>query len=63
MLGFETLTIAPIDLRLVDPSMLEKDEIAWLNAYHAWVREKLSPELDDADREWLIGATRPVANG
>ncbi|MGE0230169.1 MAG: aminopeptidase P family protein [Flavobacteriaceae bacterium] len=60
MLGFETLTIAPIDLRLVDPSLLDEAEIAWLNAYHARVRETLSPALGDADRAWLIAATRPI---
>ena len=40
MLGFETLTFAPIDLRLVEPALMTADEIAWLDAYHASVREK-----------------------
>ena len=41
MLGFETLTFAPIDLSLVEPKLLDADEIAWLNAYHARVRKTL----------------------
>src|SRR6202012_4208536 len=39
MLGFETITRAPIDLALVEPSLLSKEERAWLNAYHARVRD------------------------
>ena len=46
MLGFETLTLAPIDLRLIEPKLLAPEEIAWLNAYHARVRAALSPHLD-----------------
>ena len=61
MLGFETLTLAPIDLRLVEPSLLTAEEIDWLDTYHARVRETLSPLLDPEDRAWLAGATRPLA--
>ena len=43
MLGFETLTFTPIDLRLVEPAIMTADEIAWLDAYHASVREKTRP--------------------
>ena len=43
MHGFETLTFAPIDLALVEPSIMTADEIAWLNAYHAKVREIVRP--------------------
>src|SRR4029077_7653383 len=43
MLGLETLTLAPIDLALVEPSLLSRDEIAWLNAYHARVRTTIAP--------------------
>ena len=39
MLGFETLTLAPIDLSLVEPKLMDADEIAWLDAYHARVRK------------------------
>jgi Xaa-Pro aminopeptidase len=61
LLAFETLTLAPIDRRLVVPALLTADEIAWLNAYHARVRKDLGPLLDgkaDAKtRTWLAGAT------
>ncbi|MDX2141866.1 MAG: aminopeptidase P family protein [Rhodospirillaceae bacterium] len=57
---FETLTLAPIDLNLVEPELLSPSEKAWLNAYHARVRETLSPLLDVPVREWLSGATRAV---
>ncbi len=60
MLGFETLTLAPIDRALIDPSMLGPAEIAWLDAYHARVRETLRPRLDAATAKWLVAATRPV---
>ena len=43
MLGFETLSLAPIDLTLVEPKLMDADEIAWLNDYHARVRKTLSP--------------------
>jgi Xaa-Pro aminopeptidase len=58
--AFETLTVAPIDTRLIDASLLNADEIAWLNAYHARVREVLAPSLDAATRAWLITATAPL---
>ncbi len=61
MLGFETLTLAPIDLALVDPGLLSPQEIAWLNEYHARVREALSPRLDREAAAWLDQATRPIA--
>jgi Xaa-Pro aminopeptidase len=60
MMGFGTLTLAPIDLRLVEPAFMTRDEIAWLDAYHARVRETLSPGLDGETRTWLEEATRPV---
>ncbi len=60
MLEFETLTLAPIDLALVEPSLLSADEIAWLDAYHARVREVISPLLDKATAAWLAEATKPV---
>ena len=60
MLSFETLTLAPIDLALVEPALLTSAEIAWLNAYHARVREALVPQLDPATAAWLIQATDPV---
>ncbi|WP_246148993.1 aminopeptidase P family protein [Skermanella pratensis] len=60
MLSFETLTLAPIDLVLVEPTLLTSTEIAWLNAYHARVREYLVPQLDPATAAWLIQATNPL---
>jgi len=60
MFGFETLTFSPIDLRLVDPSIMTADEIAWLNDYHAQVWEKLAADLDAETRAWLEQATKPV---
>ena len=61
MLGFETLTLAPIDLSLVEPKLLDADEIAWLNDYHARVRKSLSPRVDSSTRSWLAKATRRLA--
>jgi Xaa-Pro aminopeptidase len=60
MLGFETLTLAPIDLSLIEPKLLDAGEIAWLNAYHARVRKALSPQVEPALRAWLARATRPI---
>jgi Xaa-Pro aminopeptidase len=61
MLGFETLTLAPIDLALVEPKLLDADEIAWLDDYHARVRKTLSPLVDAPTRRWLTQATRRLA--
>ena len=61
MLGFETITLAPIDVRLVAPKLLSADEIAWLDAYHARVRKTLGPLVDRKTRAWLKAATRPLA--
>jgi Xaa-Pro aminopeptidase len=60
LLGFETLTFAPIDLRLVEPALLAFEEIAWLNGYHAAVREKIGSELAAVERDWLEQATAPL---
>ena len=60
MLGFETLTLAPIDRTLIDPDLMTPSEIAWLDAYHARVRETLAPALDGAAFDFLIAATAPI---
>lgn len=60
MLGFETLTLAPIDRALIDLSLLDSGEIEWLDAYHARVRETLSPDLDPETAVWLAEATVPL---
>ena len=57
MNAFETLTLAPIDRRLIDVGMLGKDELDWLNAYHARVRAEVRPALDEATKAWLDQAT------
>jgi Xaa-Pro aminopeptidase len=57
--AFETLTLAPIDARLIDASMLMPDERAWFDAYQARVRETLAPHLDTTARAWLFAATIP----
>ncbi len=62
MLGFETITFAPIDRALVEPKLLDAGEITWLDAYHARVRKLLSPHLDRDEREWLKQATQPINN-
>ncbi|BBK44242.1 Xaa-Pro aminopeptidase [Allostella vacuolata] len=61
MLGFETLTLAPIDRTLVAVELLTAGERAWLDAYHSRVRSDLGPLVDEATRAWLAGATRPLA--
>lgn len=60
MLGFENLTLAPIELDLVEPSMLSAKERDWLNDYHARVCEALAPVLPDEVRDWLKHATRAI---
>jgi Xaa-Pro aminopeptidase len=60
LLGFETLTLAPIDLALVEPAGLTGAQRAWLDAYHAWVRETITPLVDAETAAWLERATRPV---
>ncbi|QJE71941.1 aminopeptidase P family protein [Aerophototrophica crusticola] len=60
MLRFETLTLCPIDRRLVEPDLLTPAERDWLNAYHARVRAELSPGLDAETAAWLEQATAPV---
>ncbi|MGQ0671279.1 MAG: aminopeptidase P family protein [Hyphomicrobium sp.] len=57
VMGFETLTLAPIDLRLIAKELLSPSEIQWLDAYHARVRELIGPHLDDGARAWLNEAT------
>ncbi len=59
-MGFETLTLAPIDRRLIVKEMLSPDEIRWLDDYHARVAAALGPELDEDARAWLKHATAPL---
>ncbi|MFV3074696.1 aminopeptidase P family protein [Niveispirillum fermenti] len=60
MLGFETLTLCPIDHRMVDRDMLTGDERDWLNTYHARVRTELSPLVEGPDLDWLHQATAAI---
>ena len=62
MNAFETLTLAPIDRRLIDPRRISKKELAWINAYHARVRAEVRPHLDEATRVWLDAATEPLGH-
>jgi Xaa-Pro aminopeptidase len=59
-LEFETLTLCPIDTRCIEPTLLRTDEIAWLNGYHATVRERLAPLVAGDALAWLIERTEPV---
>ncbi len=55
---FETVTLCPFDLGMVDMSLLRPDEVDWLNRYHAEVFSRLSPHLEPAERAWLAEKTR-----
>jgi Xaa-Pro aminopeptidase len=58
--AFETLTLVPIDRRLVDHTIMTPDEIAWLDGYHARVAETIGPLVDKETLGWLRSATRPL---
>ncbi|MBX3645877.1 MAG: aminopeptidase P family protein [Rubrivivax sp.] len=60
MLEFETLTLCPIDTRCIDRSLLRADEIAWLNAYHATVQERLAPLVTGEALAWLQRRCQPI---
>jgi len=60
MLGFETLTLAPIDRNLIDVTLLDAQERAWVDAYHARVVDALSPLIVDEARGWLEDVCRPL---
>ena len=59
MLAFETLTLAPIDINLINYSLLTKEEIFWLNNYHNTVYKKISKNLDAKNRNWLKKVCSP----
>jgi Xaa-Pro aminopeptidase len=60
MNAFETLTLAPIDRRLVELKGLSEAELSWLNDYHARVRREVRPHVDEATKVWLDAATAPL---
>ncbi|WP_334012130.1 aminopeptidase P family protein [Burkholderia cepacia] len=59
-LAFETLTLCPIDTRCVLIEMLHEEERAWLNAYHATVRERVGRHLSGDAKAWLDARTQPI---
>lgn len=59
-LRFETLTLCPIDARLIERHLLDQREIDWLNDYHATVRARLGPLVDGAARDWLLLRTEAI---
>jgi Xaa-Pro aminopeptidase len=63
MMGFETLTLVPIDRRLVDVKLLTASELLWLDAYHERVRATIGPQLTGDDRIWLETATARMGRG
>ena len=60
MHGFETLTLCPFDRRMIVAPMLTREEVDWLDAYHAHVLSEIGPILDGADRLWLEQACTPL---
>ena len=60
MMGFETITLVPIDLNLVESSLLTDGERGWLNIYHARVRDTIAPLVEEDVRKWLDRATRAI---
>ena len=59
-LEFETLTMCPIDTRCIEHSLMRTDEVAWLNAYHATVRARLTSKLSGAALAWLMARTEAI---
>jgi len=59
-LGFESLTLFPIDQRLLDKNLLEDNELSWLNSYHKKVMDTLSPHLDQDETAWLQDQCKPI---
>jgi Xaa-Pro aminopeptidase len=60
MMGFETLTVAPIERRLIDQRLLTREELEWLDAYHARVWRELRPTVDGPAATWLTKACAPI---
>eukprot|EP01118_Nematostelium_gracile_P006879 TRINITY_DN2223_c0_g1_i1.p1 TRINITY_DN2223_c0_g1~~TRINITY_DN2223_c0_g1_i1.p1 ORF type:complete len:293 (-),score=57.07 TRINITY_DN2223_c0_g1_i1:25-903(-) len=59
-LGFETLTMVPLDSKLIDVTMLDKKEIEWVNRYHQMCLGKVSPLLTGSSLDWLQRHTKPL---
>lgn len=60
-LEFETITLCPIDISLIDAKLLTPEEKQWLNTYHARVRKKISPLLTEEEQQWLMKQTREIS--
>jgi Xaa-Pro aminopeptidase len=60
MMSFETITLVPIDLSLVDSALLTDTERGWLNIYHARVRDTIAPLVEEDVRAWLDNATHSI---
>jgi len=60
LLGFRTLTFAPLDRRLIDLDLLDREERAWVDGYHAQVAAIVGPQLDGAAADWLRAETAPL---
>ena len=60
---FKTLTLAPIDISLVEVSLMSPEELRWLNTYHLEVRDKLTPFLTTEQKYWLFEKTREIEHG
>jgi Xaa-Pro aminopeptidase len=60
MLSFETLTLAPMDRRLIDVTLLNPSDINWLNQYHQRIRETIADRLPDDAKQWLMRQTEPI---
>jgi Xaa-Pro aminopeptidase len=61
MLGFETLTLAPIDAAMIDPDLLGGDARRWLDTYHARVEAQVGPLVSPSARAWLSRVCAPLA--
>lgn len=59
-LGFETLTFVPLDRKLIDTGLLTAEEVAWVDGYHAQVRDVLRPRLTGDDWAWVERETAPL---
>jgi len=59
-LGFETLTLVPINLSLINKQLMTRSEIEWLNIYHSTVLAKIGPKLKKFDKMWLADATKTI---
>lgn len=60
-LQFRTVTLFPIDLSLIDTSIMTDDEIKWVNDYHTMVRDRLTPLLSPEEAEWMKDKTRTLS--